>query len=384
MKIAGISIVRNVADVIAVNLLHHFDAGIDAMYVVDNGSTDDTPAILERAARRLPLQWVRHDGRFFQREIATELARFAHRDGADWIVAIDGDEFWWTERGNLRTALSGCSAVAIECDVINFVQHRDRVAAEPRGLLTMTRRVGSLQGTLVDAHERVSSSSASFVEVPFPTKWIARATKTIEILHGSHGIAGVDGPRIRSYAIQCLHAPLRAKSVFSDRAHHGALQESISADPEVGWQARRFKHVVDSGAIDAEWAANSYDANGLDVHGTKKPVVVDTRLRDVAAKWVDHELVSDSFATHHWENGRGGRVAIAVMTNTKTLTELRERLRVAELAGALRSLDAAVSRASELETKIARIRRSMPGRIYARVLRLPLVRAIARKVAGLT
>jgi glycosyltransferase involved in cell wall biosynthesis len=41
--IYGVMLVRNEADIIRANLLHHLASGIDHVLVVDNGSTDGTP-----------------------------------------------------------------------------------------------------------------------------------------------------------------------------------------------------------------------------------------------------------------------------------------------------------------------------------------------------
>ena len=39
MKLVGVMMVRNEADVIGINLRHHFDQGVDEFLVVDNGSS---------------------------------------------------------------------------------------------------------------------------------------------------------------------------------------------------------------------------------------------------------------------------------------------------------------------------------------------------------
>jgi len=49
--LAGISVVRNEADVIGATIRHHFNEGFDFLLVADNNSTDGTTALLERMAR---------------------------------------------------------------------------------------------------------------------------------------------------------------------------------------------------------------------------------------------------------------------------------------------------------------------------------------------
>jgi cellulose synthase/poly-beta-1,6-N-acetylglucosamine synthase-like glycosyltransferase len=105
VKVSGISMLRNEADVVQLCLLHHLAIGCDNVLVVDNGSTDGTVAILRRLAHRYPILWTRDDGPYRQSEIITGLARDAACDGADWIVPFDADEFWWMRSGSLRKSL---------------------------------------------------------------------------------------------------------------------------------------------------------------------------------------------------------------------------------------------------------------------------------------
>ena len=388
MKIAAVAIVRDVADVIGVSLLHHLHSGVDVMYVVDHASADGTDAILARAARRFPIRWLRYDGYFMQSEITTDLARLAHRDGADWIVPIDGDEFWWTSDGNLRDALSDCDAAAIECEVVNFVQRRDQIEKTPQALLTMTRRIETPVGSEIDAHALVASRKASFVEVPFPRKWLCRASDSLEILYGAHGVTGVHGPRVAAENIKILHAPLRAKSIFPSRAAHGERVAAMNANPEMGWQMRWWKKVAAEGASDIEWAANSYLDDALDLVGEPRPLTIDRRLHDCVAKWIDDELVNaraDAAAV-------GGATRLAPLTrrDTNVDVELREVVRAAELRGTRRSLESAIHAVAardaiiaDLEATLARIARSLPGRIYRKIAASKTLRRLVRLVSGL-
>ena len=54
MNIFAVMMVRNEADIIRVNILHHLAQGVDHFLVVDNGSSDETVEILTRLAERLP------------------------------------------------------------------------------------------------------------------------------------------------------------------------------------------------------------------------------------------------------------------------------------------------------------------------------------------
>jgi len=142
VKVAGLMIVRDEADILGVNLAHHRNIGIDEFWVIDNGSTDATTDTLRREAARGGVHWRRDDGPFVQSAMTTELARDAHRGGADWVVAVDADEFWVTDGRDLRALLRAVDddVASLAADVVNYVQGRWVTTARAGSLLTMTRR----------------------------------------------------------------------------------------------------------------------------------------------------------------------------------------------------------------------------------------------------
>ena len=290
MKLAGLLMVRNAADIIALNLLHHLHSGVDRMYVVDNGSTDGTDIVLSRIASRYPVAVFRDDGPFLQAELVTELARVARRDGAQWVLPIDGDEFWWTAGGDLGAELARFEAGAVRCEVIQFVQKRSVLVRTPDALLAMTHRANRI-GEECDARRNVELQHIAFVEIPFPAKWISRSGPSLAIHRGNHEVSGIAGEAVTTRNIQCLHAALRARNILSgEKVDHANRLEVVESAQDVGWQARRWRR-MSSSQLEAEWAANSHEEGVLDVYGVPRPLRPDLRLRDAVARWIDHELV---------------------------------------------------------------------------------------------
>jgi hypothetical protein len=102
----GVSMVRNEADLIRLNVLYHLASGIDRMLVVDNGSTDGTDEILQQLSlQHTEVRWSRDDGPFLPSRVMTKLAREAFEEGADWVVPVDADEFWHARGDDLRSVL---------------------------------------------------------------------------------------------------------------------------------------------------------------------------------------------------------------------------------------------------------------------------------------
>lgn len=99
--VVAVTMVKNEADVIAWTLGHLIAHGVDRIIVADNGSTDDTPLILARAARVWPVTVLAdEDPAYRQSEKMTALAELAARDfNAKWIIPFDADELWCSTDG---------------------------------------------------------------------------------------------------------------------------------------------------------------------------------------------------------------------------------------------------------------------------------------------
>jgi hypothetical protein len=107
MRIIGVSMVRNEADVIECFVRHHCRL-LDHLVVVDHDSSDRTREILAALhAEGLPLQLAQtHALANRQAQVLTTALRAAVREhGADYAFALDADEFLRTDRTGLETAL---------------------------------------------------------------------------------------------------------------------------------------------------------------------------------------------------------------------------------------------------------------------------------------
>jgi glycosyltransferase involved in cell wall biosynthesis len=146
IKIAAVMVVRNEADLLGANLRYHASQGISEFRIVDNGSSDRTPQLLQTMARELDVLWTRDEGPFHQSDMTTELAREAFHSGARWIVPLDADEFWSAGRLPLARVLERSDAGAIAADVVNFIQEGGSSREGPAALLTMTHRASRTPG----------------------------------------------------------------------------------------------------------------------------------------------------------------------------------------------------------------------------------------------
>src|SRR4029450_6867217 len=95
MRLFGVTMVRNEADIIEASVRHNLSV-LDGLVVIDHGSLDGTSKILaglQRGGLALRVATDRTPG-FFQAERITIAAReILARERADFVFAIDADEF---------------------------------------------------------------------------------------------------------------------------------------------------------------------------------------------------------------------------------------------------------------------------------------------------
>ncbi|MEJ7841876.1 MAG: glycosyltransferase family 2 protein [Rubrobacter sp.] len=277
--------IRNEVDLVRLNVLYNSAAGIEYRLIVDNGSTDGTDRVLKELSRRDPrVRWTRDEGPYRQTEIHTELAREAYKDGADWVVQIDADEFWYAPKGNLKSILAGSEAGVLRAQVLNFIQSRGQRESSPDALLHMTRRAAEPVGK--GAQDLVEARQLGFVEKLYPRKCISRLTAEIRIEAGNHKVYEAGGPSENTNDVFCLHAPIRSRSALEERVRTADRPAAAGRKPGQGRYRRMLGELRDEQAVDEHWAANSYEGDFLDVYGEKHPVLFDSRLRDALAPFV--------------------------------------------------------------------------------------------------
>lgn len=282
--------IRNEADIVRVNVLYHLALGLDRLLVVDNGSTDGTTEALRRLGDSDPrLRWTRNEGPYKQSEIMTALAREAHAEGADWVVQIDADEFWYAAGRNFRNVLESSEAGVLRAQVENFIQHRDQRTASASALLRMTRQAARPISPPSRAQDLVEARKIGFVEKTYPRKCLSRPTSEIVIEAGNHKVSGANGPGQRTDELFCLHAPIRSRASLEERVRTATRPADAGRKPGQG-RYRRMLEGFDDDAVDLEWAANSYKDGHLDVYGERHPVVFDPRLRDAVAPFLKPSL----------------------------------------------------------------------------------------------
>ncbi|MBN9004256.1 MAG: glycosyltransferase family 92 protein [Rhizobiales bacterium] len=132
----GLSVVcaiKNEADDLLEWLHFHRLAGVDHFYLYDNGSTDESRAIIESFPWPEMITYHYVDGDFGQRR-AFHHAIDSYRNSSEWCAFIDADEFLYPVEGNsIKDVLKDvASAPAVAVHWLNFGSngHEER----PQGL----------------------------------------------------------------------------------------------------------------------------------------------------------------------------------------------------------------------------------------------------------
>jgi hypothetical protein len=213
------------------------------------------------------------------------LAQESTKHGADWIIAIDADEFWSTSTRPLRDVLDTKHLGTLACDVANFVQSSHVVHDHVASLTTIIYRAEP-KGRREDARRLVENGEIAFVEMAYPPKLVVRPTSSLVIGIGNHTATGFADDEGETKELIVLHAPIRARDRLSNRAEPGHRLAAIHPNSGVGWHLRRVAAMDNAGALADEWAANSYRRGALAVNGQQRPLRRDHQLRDAVLPFV--------------------------------------------------------------------------------------------------
>jgi hypothetical protein len=268
MKVVLTLLVRDEGDVLDANLRHHLALGIDHIVVTDHGSTDATPAVLERHRKDGMVSTIREDSdELRQSEWVTRMARLAATEqGADWVINCDADEFWWPRDGSLHDLLAAVPARfgALRALWRNFVPRPDD---ERPFFERMTVRRSPAHALTDPFHAQV--------------KVVHRGHPDVVVTQGNHDALGPGLALVREWLpFEILHFPVR-DAVQAGRKFRGARDAGLRSP---GTSVPQHTEAA-AQAMDVEGDASFYER--LVVADDALPRLLaagelteDTRLRD--------------------------------------------------------------------------------------------------------
>jgi len=248
MRLVAVTCVRNEIDIIEA-FARHTLALVDHLVVLDNGSQDGTGDVLRALAKEgLPLKIVEDPslGQYQWQRMTYLMREWAvGRYGADWVVALDGDEFLVTREEPLIPEEAATDR-PISLPWRTYVPDVCDDAAELNPVLRIRRR------RMADNWEPVK------VMVP---KTLA-ALPNAHLAQGSHELF-VDGQHCepRSHGRGYLaHFPLRSPGQYAEKIVISSLQHQAMAIRGYGWAyhykdhfelLKRNEHALDQNLSEA-------------------------------------------------------------------------------------------------------------------------------------
>lgn len=230
MTVAAVSMVKDEADIIEAtvrNMANH----VDFMLIADNGSTDGTREILEELSGELPLT-VQDDPEpaYLQAFKMSRLASIVGREGADWIVPFDADEWWYATNSRIKETL-------------------DKVQD---GYMTVQAKLYDHISTGIDDKSEINPvkrmKHRRKYSLPLP-KVACRYRDDLSIWQGNHqcdygGIVPMALPEI----LVVRHFPYRSPEQFISKVRNGseaykAAGERLSQDTGAHW--RQWGNILD-------------------------------------------------------------------------------------------------------------------------------------------
>ena len=272
MKLVLTLLCRDEADILESMIRFHLERGVDWIIATDNGSVDGSLAILQRYERQGRLQLIQEPEHTHDQAVwVTRMARLAAKQGADWVINSDADEFWWPHSGNLKTRLAVLPATVEACEVdrTNFLPPpRDGHDQRPFHQRQLLR-------------ERVSRNSLG---EPLPPKLIHRAYPQIELSDGNHS-ASLKGQSLQGLGdagIEILHVPIRSYPQLERKIRQGAeaLRRNQRVTPGVGhsWRSIYNSHLL-QGTLSAYYDSLRPDESNLAIQMNSGELVEDRRLQ---------------------------------------------------------------------------------------------------------
>ena len=210
-------------------------------------------------------------GRYLQGPWVTEMARVAARDhGADWVLNLDADEFWWPREGTLPDVLA---AVPERYGVVNAT----RVDFDP------VPACGPAFWESMTVRRRVLRTPLGNRGLP---RVAHRGRTDVEVAPGNHLARGTDlslAPPIE--LIESLHFPTRSYEQLERKVHAHAT--SIRATPglkaDVGEETLSLEDLRAGGRLSEYFERQAIGERDHQEGMASGELVEDVRLRDFMA-----------------------------------------------------------------------------------------------------
>ena len=275
MKIIMTLLVRDEADILDENIKYHLSQGVDYVIATDNLSVDGTKEILDKYRKQGVLSYSLEDNDIFdQHTWVTRMARFAKtKFNADWVINNDADEFWWPEKGNLKSTLETLPSKvkAVSVNRSNFLPlafdypdcfYKQMIYREAYSINCLSR--------------------------PLPGKVCHRAISDIHVANGNHSVSiNSETLETNDAPIIIFHFPMRSYKQFENKIVKGvtALERNKKISSNVAGTWRMLYSLWQNGQLKNYYKSQMINPIELEGYLVSGEIILDDRLKEYMSKF---------------------------------------------------------------------------------------------------
>jgi glycosyltransferase involved in cell wall biosynthesis len=290
-KLVMTLLVRDEEDILESNIRFHLAHGVDFIVVVDNGSLDRTPLILEKYQQKgvLSYEFIPSET-FNQSQMVAYMAKRAVEEfGATHIIHCDADEFWLPVSGSLKNHLPGQNEL-FKVTMVNYIPPIEPNLKE-FNFDTFTHIVPSHRHMPYET--KYEQKTPCDIYAAWEYKVILPSTVT-QVMDGNHDVEGQEEIK-RTYinSVFVHHFPIRSLAQFKMKASSGVRSgEDLQREPMMGWHRRGFKRAYENGTIKREYLRLSFAFNRefAEFNGCLRKSPVPARIAYSTELYQLHEL----------------------------------------------------------------------------------------------
>lgn len=234
MSVCAVMMARDEADIIEATL-RHLRANVDACILLDNASTDETPAIVWGLIEEWGDDWLTYhldeDIAYYQSRKTTRLAMQAMKAGHQWVLPVDADEIVYANGRTVADLLSGIA---------------------PDVMVVISELFNHLATALDDPNEanpikRLGWRQRGAGALP---KVCARLRPDLVITQGNHG-AKFQGTGLRAPGLVTRHFSWRSPEQYLRKIRNGQAAYAATNLPDsMGAHWRMFEHATDEAILE--------------------------------------------------------------------------------------------------------------------------------------
>lgn len=232
-------VVRNEEDIVESHIRFHRAMGVDAFIVSSHNSTDKTNVILKRLQQE-GLIWkiyYRTTPEHRHAEWVNEMVHCAHKYGADWVINADGDEFYYSDKLDLKKSiLESQNANSLWVDsIFLFPDNEDNFLLST---YFVTRPMQKFEAQMLGVMD--NDLYVDYIGSQGCTKVIHKTKGFISVVDGNHDVVMKNKVFCRAAGIRLYHYHIRNYSGYEGKVKRWIASARFMPEG----QGTHMKHMV--------------------------------------------------------------------------------------------------------------------------------------------